>query len=153
MQRISKYVTYQEVTKSNQATALKLANIPNAEQLNNLRLVCTKIFDPLREHFGIPIGISSGFRSVELNSKIGGSKSSQHCQGKALDIDGDIFDGISNKKIFEYIKKSCTFDQLIWEFGSENHPDWVHVSYNEGKNRGQVLRAVKIGGKTVYQPF
>ncbi len=153
MERISKYVTYAEVTKSNQATALKLANIPNAEQLNNLRLVCTKIFDPLREHFGKPIGISSGFRSVELNAKIGGSKSSQHCQGKALDIDGDIFGGISNKNIFEYIRKSCTFDQLIWEFGTENHPDWVHVSYNEGNNRKQVLRAVKIGGKTVYQPF
>lgn len=153
MERISKYVTYAEVTKSNQATALKLANIPNAEQLNNLRLVCTKIFDPLREHFGKPIGISSGFRSVELNAKIGGSKSSQHCQGKALDIDGDIFGGISNKLIFEYIRKSCTFDQLIWEFGSENAPDWVHVSYNEGNNRKQVLRAVKIGGKTVYQPF
>jgi zinc D-Ala-D-Ala carboxypeptidase len=153
MERISKYVTYAEVTKSNQATALKLANIPNAEQLNNLRLVCSKIFDPLREHFGKPIGISSGFRSVELNAKIGGSKSSQHCQGKALDIDGDIFGGISNKLIFEYIRKSCTFDQLIWEFGTENHPDWVHVSYNEGNNRRQVLRAVKIGGKTVYQPF
>lgn len=153
MEKISKYVTYAEVTKSNQATALKLANIPNAEQLNNLRLVCTKIFDPLREHFGIPIGISSGFRSFELNAKIGGSKSSQHCQGKALDIDGDIFGGISNKKIFDYIKKSCTFDQLIWEFGSENAPDWVHVSYNEGNNRKQVLRAIKIGGKTVYQPF
>jgi len=153
MEKISKYVTYKEVTKSNQATALKLANIPNSEQLINLRLVCAKIFDPLREHFGIPIGISSGFRSVELNSKIGGSKSSQHCQGKALDIDGDIFGGISNKLIFEYIRKSCTFDQLIWEFGSENSPDWVHVSYNEGNNRKQVLRAVKIGGKTVYQPF
>jgi zinc D-Ala-D-Ala carboxypeptidase len=153
MEKISKYVTYKEVTKSNQATALKSANIPNAEQLNNLRLVCAKIFDPLREYFGIPIGISSGFRSVELNRKIGGSKSSQHCEGKALDIDGDIFGGISNKNIFEYIRKSCTFDQLIWEFGSENHPDWVHVSSNEGKNRGQVLRAVKIGGKTVYQPF
>jgi hypothetical protein len=153
MEKISKYVTYKEVTKSNQATALKLANIPNSEQLINLRLICTNIFDKVREHFGIPIGISSGFRSVELNNKIGGSKSSQHCQGKALDIDGDIFGGISNKKIFEYIRKSCTFDQLIWEFGSENHPDWVHVSYNEGKNRGQVLRAVKIGGKTVYQPF
>ena len=153
MEKISKYVTYAEVTKSNQATALKLANIPNAEQLNNLRLVCVKIFDPLREHFGIPIGISSAYRSVDLNSKIGGSKSSQHCQGKALDIDGDMFGGISNKKIFEYIRKSCTFDQLIWEFGSENHPDWVHVSYNEGNNRKQVLRAVKIGGKTVYQPF
>jgi uncharacterized protein YcbK (DUF882 family) len=153
MEKISKYVTYKEVTKSNQATALKLANIPNAEQLNNLRLVCVNVFDKVREHFGIPIGISSAYRSIDLNRKIGGSKSSQHCQGKALDIDGDIFGGISNKKIFEYIRKSCTFDQLIWEFGTENHPNWVHVSYNEGNNRKQVLRAVKIGGKTVYQPF
>lgn len=153
MEKISKYVTYQEVTKSNQATALKLANIPNATQLNNLRLVCTNVFDKVREHFGKPIGISSGFRSVELNAKIGGSKTSQHCEGKALDIDGDIFGGINNKLLFFYIKENCIFDQLIWEFGSENAPDWVHVSYNEGKNRGQVLRAVKVGGKTIYKPF
>jgi hypothetical protein len=153
MEKISKYITYSEVTKSNQATALKLANIPNATQLNNLRLVCTNVFDQVREHFGKPIGISSGFRSIELNSKIGGSKTSQHCEGKALDIDGDMFGGISNKLIFEYIRKSCTFDQLIWEFGSENAPDWVHVSYNEGKNREQVLRALKVGGKTIYKPF
>lgn len=153
MEKISKYVTYSEVTKSNQATALKLANIPNAEQLKNLRLVCTNVFDKVREHFGKPIGISSGFRSVELNAKIGGSKTSQHCEGKALDIDGDIFGGINNKLLFFYIKENCIFDQLIWEFGSENAPDWVHVSYNEGKNRGQVLRAVKVGGKTIYKPF
>lgn len=153
MEKISKYVTYQEVTKSNQATALKLANIPNATQLNNLRLVCTNVFDKVREHFGKSIGISSGFRSVELNAKIGGSKTSQHCEGKALDIDGDIFGGINNKLLFFYIKENCIFDQLIWEFGSENAPDWVHVSYNEGKNRGQVLRALKVGGKTIYKPF
>lgn len=153
MEKISKYVTYSEVTKSNQATALKLANIPNAEQLKNLRLVCTNVFDKVREHFGKPIGISSGFRSVELNAKIGGSKTSQHCEGKALDIDGDIFGGINNKELFFYIKENCIFDQLIWEFGSENAPDWVHVSYNDGKNRGQVLRALKVGGKTIYKPF
>lgn len=153
MEKISKYVTYSEVTKSNQATALKLANIPNATQLNNLRLVCSNVFDKVREHFGKPIGISSGFRSVELNAKIGGSKTSQHCEGKALDIDGDIFGGINNKELFLYIKENCIFDQLIWEFGSENAPDWVHVSFNEGKNRGQVLRALKVGGKTIYKPF
>ena len=153
MEKISKYVTYSEVTKSNQANALKLANIPNATQLNNLRLVCTNVFDKVREHFGKPIGISSGFRSVELNAKIGGSKTSQHCEGKALDIVGDIFGGINNKLLFFYIKENCIFDQLIWEFGSENAPDWVHVSYNEGKNRGQVLRALKVGGKTIYKPF
>ena len=153
MEKISKYVTYAEVTKSNQATALKLSNMPNATQLNNLRLVCTNVFDKMREHFGKPIGISSGFRSVELNSKIGGSKTSQHCEGKALDVDGDIFGGINNKELFFYIKENCIFDQLIWEFGSENAPDWVHVSYNEGKNRGQVLRGLKSGGKTIYKPF
>lgn len=153
MEKISKYVTYAEVTKSNQATALKLANIPNATQLNNLRLVCSNVFDKVREHFGKPIGISSGFRSVELNAKIGGSKTSQHCEGKALDVDGDLYGGISNKDLFYYIKENCIFDQLIWEFGSENAPDWVHVSYNEGKNRGQVLRALKSGGKTIYKPF
>ena len=153
MEKMSKYVTYSEVTKSNQATALKLANIPNATQLNNLRLVCSNVFDKVREHFGKPIGISSGFRSVELNAKIGGSKTSQHCEGKALDIDGDIFGGINNKELFLYIKENCIFDQLIWEFGSENAPDWVHVSFNEGKNRGQVLRALKVGGKTIYKPF
>jgi len=150
---LSKNLTLAEVTNSDTAKRLGINNQPTPEHLENLKLLAEKVFQPIREHFGKPIGISSGFRSVELNAKIGGSKSSQHCQGKALDIDGDIFGGISNKLIFEYIRKSCTFDQLIWEFGTENHPDWVHVSYNEGNNRKQVLRAVKIGGKTVYQPF
>ncbi len=74
-------------------------------------------------------------------------------EGKAIDVDADIHGGVSNKEIFEYIKNNCTFDQLIWEFGSENAPSWVHVSYNSQGNRGQVLRAVKSGGRTVYQPF
>ena len=74
-------------------------------------------------------------------------------EGKALDIDGDIFGGVSNKAIFDYIKNNCNFDQLIWEFGTENAPDWVHVSYNKGVNRKQILRAIKSGGKTIYKPF
>jgi len=153
MSQLSKYTTLQEVIKSNQASVLKIPNIPNAEQLANLKLVCTEIFDKVREHFGKPIGISSGFRSVELNRKINGAKNSQHMEGKALDIDGDIFGGVSNKAIFDYIKNNCIFDQLIWEFGTENAPDWVHVSYNKGVNRKQILRAIKSGGKTVYRPF
>ena len=153
MEKISKYVSYKEVTHSNQATALKIGNTPNAEQLGNLKLVCINIFDKVREHFGKAIGISSAFRSRELNTRINGSKSSQHMEGKALDIDGDIFGGINNKEIFDYIRNNCTFDQLIWEFGSENAPSWVHVSYNKDGNRGQILRAVKSGGRTVYQPF
>lgn len=153
MEKISKYVSYFEATHSNQAKALRIGNIPNAEQLANLKLVCTNIFDKVREHFGVPIGISSGFRSYELNQRIGGSKSSLHMEGKAIDVDADIHGGVSNKEIFDYIKNNCTFDQLIWEFGSENAPSWVHVSYNREGNRGQVLRAVKSGGRTVYQPF
>ena len=153
MEKVSKYVSYKEVTHSNQATALKIGNTPNAEQLHNLKLVCTNIFDKVREHFGKPIGISSAFRSRELNTRINGSKSSQHMEGKALDIDGDMFGGLDNKQIFDYIRNNCKFDQLIWEFGSENAPSWVHVSYNKDGNRGQILRAVKSGGRTVYQPF
>jgi len=153
MSQLSKYTTLQEVIKSNQASVLQIPNIPNSEQVANLKLVCTEIFDKVREHFGKPIGISSGFRSVELNNRIGGSKSSQHMEGKALDIDGDLFGGVSNKSIFDYIKNNCTFDQLIWEFGTENNPDWVHVSYNKGVNRKQILRAIKSGGKTIYRPF
>jgi len=153
MSQLSKYTTLQEVIKSNQASVLKIPNIPNAEQVANLKLVCTEVFDKVREHFGKPIGISSGFRSVELNNRIGGSKSSQHMEGKALDIDGDLYGGVSNKAIFDYIKNNCNFDQLIWEFGTENAPDWVHVSYNKEVNRKQILRAIKSGGKTIYRPF
>jgi zinc D-Ala-D-Ala carboxypeptidase len=153
MSKLSKYTTLQEVIKSNMASVLQIQNIPNSEQIANLKLVCTEIFDKVREHFGIPIGITSGFRSAELNQRIGGSKSSQHLQGKALDIDGDLLGGVCNKDIFEFIKNNCTFDQLIWEFGTENSPDWVHVSYNKGVNRKQILRAIKSEGKTIYKPY
>ena len=153
MSQLSKYTTLQEVIKSNQASVLQIPNIPNTEQVANLKLVCTEIFDKVREHFGKPIGISSAFRSVELNRRINGAKNSQHMEGKALDIDGDLLGGVSNKEIFDYIKNNCIFDQLIWEFGTENNPDWVHVSYNKGVNRKQILRAIKSGGKTIYRPF
>ena len=153
MNKLSKYTTLQEVIKSNTASVLQIQNIPNDEQIRNLKLLCIEVFDKVREHFGKPIGIISGFRSVELNNRIGGSKNSQHMEGKAIDIDGDLLGGVSNKDIFEYIKNNCTFDQLIWEFGSENAPDWVHVSYNKGVNRQQILRAIKSNGKTIYKPF
>jgi hypothetical protein len=153
MMQLSKYITLQEAIKSNTASVLQIQNIPNSEQIANLKLVCTEVFDKVREHFGKPIGITSGFRSAELNKRIGGSKTSQHMEGKALDIDGDILGGVSNKDIFEFIKNNCTFDQLIWEFGSENAPDWVHVSYNKGVNRKQILRAIKSNGKAIYKPY
>jgi len=153
MSQLSKYTTLQEVIKSNTASVLQIQNIPNDEQIRNLKLLCIEVFDKVREHFGKPIAIISGFRSVELNQRIGGSKNSQHMEGKAIDIDGDLLGGVSNKDIFEYIKNNCTFDQLIWEFGTENAPDWVHVSYNKGVNRKQILRAIKSNGKTIYKPY
>jgi len=153
MSQLSKYTTLQEVIKSNTASVLQIQNIPNDEQIRNLKLLCIEVFDKVREHFGKPIGITSGFRSIELNNRIGGSKNSQHMEGKAIDIDGDLLGGVSNKDIFEYIKNNCTFDQLIWEFGTENAPDWVHVSYNKGVNRKQILRAIKSNGKTIYKPY
>lgn len=153
MSKLSKYTTLQEVIKSNTASVLQIQNIPNAEQVANLKLLCTEIFDKVREHFGKPIAITSGFRSVELNNRIGGSKNSQHMEGKAIDIDGDLLGGVCNKDIFEFIKNNCIFDQLIWEFGTENSPDWVHVSYNKGVNRKQILRAIKSNGKTIYKPY
>ena len=147
MEKISKYVDYFEVTHSNQAKALRISNIPNAEQLGNLKLVCTNIFDKVREHFGVPIGISSAFRSYELNQRIGGSKSSQHCLGQAADISC----GERTAEMYEYIKNNLIFDQLIWEFGDDHNPSWVHVSYSSTNNRKECLRAYKINGKTVYQ--
>lgn len=110
-----------------------------------MRLVAEKCFQPLREHFDRPIGISSFYRSPELNKAIGGSKTSDHCKGRAIDIDADIYGGITNKEIFDWLRENVEFDQLISEYGTEDNPAWVHVSYREGENRGMVLRATKSG--------
>lgn len=150
---LSKYVTLQECIKSKQAEALGIVNMPDEAQVTNLKDVCVNVFDKVREHFGKPIGISSGFRCQKLNERVGGSKTSQHVEGKALDIDGDIFGGLRNSEIFNYIKNHLEFDQLIWEFGTENDPDWVHVSFNKGHNRKMILRAVRTSKGTTYKPF
>ena len=129
--------------------------MPTPEHLENFKKLAENIFEPIRKHFGVPIMISSGYRSKALNTAIGGSLTSQHCQGEAIDIDMDgTPNGVTNKMVFDYIKAHLNFDQLIWEFGTKDNPDWVHVSYEStGKQRKQVLRAVKSGGKTAYQPY
>jgi NADH dehydrogenase FAD-containing subunit len=127
--------------------------MPTPEHIENFKLLAEHIFEPIRNHFNVPIRISSGYRSKELNAKIGGSKSSQHCKGEAIDIDMDGT-SITNKEIFEYIKNNLPFDQLIYEFGDDNNPDWVHVSYNRnGQQRGQILKAFKINGQIKYFPY
>lgn len=151
--QLSKHLALAEVTRSESAKRLGISNMPTEQHIKNFKLLAEKVFEPIREHFGKPILISSGYRSQALNAAIGGSLSSQHCQGEALDLDMDGTD-ITNKQIFDYIKDHLEFDQLIWEFGSKDNPDWVHVSYEStGKQRKQVLRASKVGGKTSYSPY
>ena len=151
--QLSKHLSLAEVTRSESAKRNGISNEPTAEHLNNFKLLAEKVFEPIREHFKAPIHISSGYRSLALNKKIGGSSSSQHCSGEAIDIDMDGT-SITNKQVFDFIKQHLEFDQLIWEFGTTSNPDWVHVSYEStGKQRKQILKAVKAGGKTSYLPF
>ena len=149
--QLSEHLTLAEVTKSQTATRLGIDNDPDAHQLAALKAIAEHIFEPVRNHFGVPIGISSGLRSKALNKAIGGSSRSQHCHGQALDIDADIYGGINNRNIFRYIQNNLDFDQLIWEFGDDNNPAWVHVSFvDDDTNRGQTLRAIQENGKTKY---
>jgi hypothetical protein len=145
---ITKNLTLQELIHSNTAKAKGIDNSPTNEHLRNLIEIANNIFQPLRDGIGKPIRISSGYRSEKLNKAVGGSKTSQHNKGQALDLVATT--GFTNKDIFDYIKKNLEFDQLIFEFGTDKNPDWVHVSYNKGKNRNQVLKAIKKDGKTVY---
>ena len=152
MNNISDHITYEEATASATAKQLGIDNTPDEEQLNNMRAVATHVFEPLRNAKGIRIGISSFFRSPELNKKIKGAPTSQHMalNGAAMDIDGKIYGGITNKEIFQYIKNNLVFDQLIAEFPDEvGEPAWVHVSYAP-TNRGDILVSKKIDGKTIY---
>lgn len=153
--QLSKHLSLAEVTRSDSAKRKGISNQPTAEHLENFKKLAEKVFEPIREHFGVAIHISSGYRSKELNAAIGGSLTSQHCSGEAIDIDMDgSASGVSNADVFKYIKDNLEFDQLIWEFGTDKNPDWVHVSYEtSGKQRKQILKAVKSGGKTVYQPY
>jgi hypothetical protein len=151
--RLSAHFNLAEFTRSESAKRHGVSNEPTAEHQANLKVLCEKVLEPVRIFNEGPLNISSGYRSKNLNHFIGGSLSSQHCEGKAADIDMDGMSGKNNAQIFNYIKDNLEFDQLIWEFGDNNKPDWVHVSYNAGKNRKQVLRALKTNGRTAYAPY
>lgn len=153
--KISKHLDLAEVIKSDTAKRKGISNMPTPEHLENFKKLAENVFEPIRKHFGVPIHISSGYRSKELNALIGGSLTSQHCQGEAIDIDMDgSANGVTNKMVFDFIKDNLNFDQLIFEFGTKDAPDWVHVSWeSSGKQRKQVLRAVKKSGITKYQIY
>ena len=147
---ISEHISEKEAVKSITALRLGIDNTPDADSLNNMKIIAEKVFEPLRKWVGGPIKINSFFRSSALNQAIGGSSRSQHCQGRALDVD-DIYGHKTNKEMFDWIKENLDFDQLTYEFGSSDNPDWVHVSYvSEDKNRNRVLKAVRDDGKTKY---
>lgn len=149
--RISKHLSLAEVTRSETAKRNGIDNKPTAEHLENFKLLAEKVFEPIRAHFGVPIHISSGYRSKALNDLIKGSLSSQHCKGEAIDIDMDGSDSeVTNKMVFDFIVANLDWDQIIHEFGTDSNPDWVHVSYTKGKNRKQKLKAVRKNGKTSY---
>ena len=150
MKNISNHISYKEGTHSNTATRRNIDNIPNDYQLTNMNAVALNIFEPLREWTGGPIKINSFFRSSDLNTAIGGSSKSQHCEGRAIDID-DTFGHKTNAEMYNYIKENLNFDQLIWEFGNDTNPDWVHVSFvSNEQNRNRCLKAERKDGKAVY---
>jgi hypothetical protein len=154
--KLSEHLNLSEVTKSDTAKRLGIDNNPTPEHLANLKLIAENIFEPIRKHFGKPIFLSSGYRSKALNSAVPGSSStSQHCSGEALDLDQDGKQtGVTNKMVFDYIKNNLNFDQLIWEFGTDSNPDWVHVSWEStGKQRKMILKATRVNGKPVYSPW
>lgn len=149
--KLSAHLDLSEVIRSESAKRNGISNMPIALHIENFKLLAEKVFEPVRLHFGCPIHISSGYRSVELNKCIGGSLTSQHCTGEAIDIDMDgSTSGVTNKMVFDYIKDNLVYDQIINEFDYS----WVHVSYAaNGKNRKQVLKAVTANGKTIYQNY
>ena len=151
--KLSKNLSLSEVTKSTTAKRLGIKNEPDEWATENLRQIAVNVFQPLRDAFGCPIYVSSGYRGPELNRAIGGSKRSQHMEGRALDLDADVYGNCTNAQIFNWIKENLEFDQLIWEFGTEDNPDWVHVSYvYGGDNRRRCLKAYRDDkGKTVYE--
>ena len=148
---VSKNISYKEATHSTTAKRLGIDNTPDSEQFSNMIYVAENVFQPVREHFDTPIYISSFFRSEALNKAIRGSSSSTHMKGEAMDLDADVYGKVSNADIFHYIKDNLEVDQLIWEFGTDQDPAWVHVSLSKGNNRNQILVAKRVDGKTVYE--
>lgn len=146
---LSANFTLKELTKSDTATRLGLDNTPDDETIENLKLLCEKVLQPVREHFGKSVTVNSGYRSPESNAAVGGSKTSDHCKGQAADIE---INGVANPDLAQWIMDNLEYTQLILEFYTQGQPNsgWVHVSYDPNSLRKQELTATKIAGKTTY---
>lgn len=150
MDPISKHIQYLEAIDSPTAEHKHIKNIPGQKELANMKEVANRCFEPLREHFGIPLHINSFYRSEELNKAIGGASNSQHLYGEAIDIAKVPGTEITNAKIFAWLVSNVDFDQCIWENGSDKEPDWVHISYSTIRNRKQILQMTIKDGKKHY---
>jgi hypothetical protein len=146
---LSANFSLKELTKSDTATRLGLDNTPGEAEIESLRLLCEKVLQPVRDHFGKSVTVNSGFRSPETNQATGGSKTSDHCKGQAADIE---IEGISNPDLAHWIMDNCDYTQLILEFYTQGQPNsgWVHVSFDPSNLKMQELTAVKVAGKTTY---
>lgn len=148
---LSANFTLKELTKSDTATRLGLDNTPGEAEIENLRLLCEKVLQPVRDHFGKSVTVNSGYRSPESNAAVNGSKTSDHCKGQAADIE---IPGVPNAELAQWIMDNCDYTQLILEFYTQGIPDsgWVHVSFDPSNLKMQELTAVKVAGKTQYLP-
>ena len=153
--KLSKNLSLDEVIYSQTALRRDIDNTPTEEHIENLKYVAEKIFQPIREHFGVPIYVSSGYRSKDLNEAVGGSPRSFHSHGMALDLDQDGRNkGVSNADVFYFIKDNLQFTELIWEFGTENNPNWVHVAIAPGREEEKNTKiAQKINNRTTYSTW
>lgn len=152
--KLSEHLDLAEVVKSDSAKRKGISNMPTPEHIENFKKLAVNVFEPIRKHFGVPIHISSGYRSKELNAVIGGASNSDHCFGMALDLDQQGHKGgVTNKQVFDFIKDNLKFKQLIWEGGTKQEPDWVHVSYDEKNLKKEVLLATLVKGKMQYSKY
>jgi hypothetical protein len=152
--KLSEHLDLAEVVKSDSAKRRGISNMPTPEHIENFKKLAVNVFEPIRKHFGVPIHISSGYRSKELNAVIGGVKTSDHLFGMAIDLDQQGHgSGVTNKQVFDFIKANLKFKQLIWEGGTKQEPDWVHVSYDEKNLKNEVLLATLVKGKMQYSKY
>ncbi len=147
---ISKHISYKEGVYSNTATRRGIDNTPTDDHLHFMEIIAEEVFEPLREWVGGPIKVNSFFRGEPVNTAIGGSTRSQHMKGQAIDID-DTFGYKTNAEMYHYIKDNLDFDQMIWEFGNDKNPNWIHISWvSHRPNRKKLTIAKKVNGKTKY---
>jgi uncharacterized protein YcbK (DUF882 family) len=147
--QLTKNFSLAELTKSQSAIRLGLDNTPGEAETENLKRLCEEVLQPVRDHFGKPVVVNSGYRSPQVNAAIGGSRTSEHCKGMAADIE---IPGVPNIDLATWIKDNLRYRQLILEFYTPGVPDsgWVHVSFNPVDLKKQILTAARQDGKTVY---